>query len=102
MNAAEAMKEAGTPVRRLNIRTSKHDDRFAEVSIRDFGPGIRENNASRIFEPFYTTKSGGMGMGLAISKDIVKLHNGEIWAQNNRDRGATFSFTVPFDSGVRP
>jgi PAS domain S-box-containing protein len=102
LNAAEAMKEAGTDVRRLNVRTSKQDGRFAKVSIRDAGPGIGENDASRLFEPFYTTKAGGMGMGLAISKDIVKSHKGEIRAENNPDGGATFSFTVPFDSGVRP
>ncbi|MGE5790297.1 MAG: PAS domain S-box protein, partial [Syntrophaceae bacterium] len=102
LNAAEAMKEAGTEDRRLIVRTSNRDGRFAEVSIRDVGPGIEENIASRLFEPFYTTKSGGMGMGLAISKDIVKSHKGEIRALNNPDRGATFSFTVPFDSGVRP
>ena len=102
LNAAEAMKEAGTDVHRLIVRTSKQDGRFAEVSIRDAGPGIDEKTASRLFEPFYTTKSGGMGMGLAISKDIVKSHRGEIRAVNNPDRGATFSFTVPFDSGVRP
>jgi PAS domain S-box-containing protein len=102
LNAAEAMKDAGTDVCRLNVRTSKQDGRFAKVSIRDAGPGIEENSASSLFEPFYTTKAGGMGMGLAISKDIVKSHKGEIRVENNTDRGATFSFTVPFDSRVRP
>jgi len=101
MNAAEAMREAATDGRRLSVRTSKRDGRFAEVSIRDSGPGIEEKLANRLFEPFYTTKSGGMGMGLAISKDIVKSHRGDIRAVNNEDRGATVSFTVPFDSGVR-
>ena len=102
LNAAEAMKDAGTDVCRLNVRTSKQDGRFAKVFIRDVGPGIDESTASRLFEPFYTTKNGGMGMGLAISKDIVKSHKGEIRVENNTDRGATFSFTVPFDSRVRP
>jgi len=102
LNAAEAMKEAGTDVRSLNVRTSKQDGCFAKVFIRDVGPGIDESTASRLFEPFYTTKNGGMGMGLAISKDIVKSHKGEIRVENNPDRGATFSFTVAFDSGVRP
>ncbi len=102
LNSAEAMKEAGTDVRRLEVRTSKKDGLFAEVSIRDVGPGIEENIASRLFEPFYTTKPGGMGMGLAISKYIVKGHKGEIRAVNNPDGGATFSFTVPIDNGVKP
>jgi PAS domain S-box-containing protein len=101
LNAAEAMKEAGTDVRMLNVRTSKQDGRFAKVFIRDVGPGIEENSASRLFEPFYTTKAGGMGMGLAISKDIVKSHKGEIRVESNTDKGTTFSFTVPLDSGVR-
>ena len=102
LNAAEAMKEAGTDVQRLVVLTSKQDGRFAEVSVRDAGPGIDEQASGRLFEPFYTTKSGGMGMGLAISKDIVKSHRGEIRAVNNPEGGATFSFTVPFESGVRP
>jgi two-component system sensor kinase FixL len=102
LNAAEAMKEAGTDVQRLVVLTSKQDGRYAEVSVRDAGPGIDEQASGRLFEPFYTTKSGGMGMGLAISKDIVKSHRGEIRAVNNPEGGATFSFTLPFESGVRP
>jgi signal transduction histidine kinase len=101
LNAAEAMRETASDPRRLNVVTSKKDDLYAEVSIRDTGPGIDKTVADRLFEPFYTTKSGGMGMGLAISRDIVKSLRGEIRAVNNPDRGAAFTFTVPFDSGVR-
>ena len=101
MNAAEAMSDAGPDHKRLIIRTSRYDDRFAEVSVMDFGNGIEENNAYRLFDSFYTTKAGGMGMGLAISKEIIKIHRGEIRAVNNPDRGATFSFTVPFGREVR-
>jgi two-component system sensor kinase FixL len=102
LNAAEVMRDAGSDPRRLIVRTSKKDGRFAEVSIRDVGPGIQANPVSRLFDAFYTTKAGGMGMGLAICKDIVRFHGGEIRAENNPDIGATFSFTVPFDRGVRP
>ena len=102
LNAAESMRDAGPGPRRLTVVTSKKDGLFAEVSIRDTGPGIDGNIAARLFEPFYTTKSGGMGMGLAISRDIVKSHGGEIRAANNPDRGAAFIFTVPFDNGVKP
>ena len=102
LNAAEAMNEASPDLRRLIIRTLRHDDRFAEVSIRDCGPGIKDNSVGKLFEPFYTTKSDGMGMGLAISKEIVNSHKGVIWGENNTDRGATFYFTVPFDRGVSP
>ena len=101
-NAAEAMRDAAPDFRRMIVRTSRQEDRFAQVSVRDFGPGIPEDSLHRLFEPFYTTKSGGMGMGLAISKDIVQSHRGEIRVVNNPDRGVTVSFTVPFDSGVRP
>lgn len=100
LNGAEAMREADPDLRRLIIRTSRRDERFAQVSIRDFGTGIQENPVSRLFEAFYTTKPGGLGMGLAISVDIIKSHRGEIRAENNPDRGATVSFTVPFASGV--
>ena len=101
-NAAEAMREERPDVRRLIVGTSKQDGGFAKVSIRDVGPGIKENNVNRLFDPFYTTKAEGMGMGLAISKEIVKSHKGAIWAENNPDKGAVFFFTVPFDSGARP
>jgi two-component system sensor kinase FixL len=102
MNAAEAMRDGSTGHRVLTVRTSKNDERFAEVSVMDTGPGIDERKAGRIFEPFYTTKSGGMGMGLAISTHIVNSHKGRIRAVNNPVRGATVSFTVPFDNGGNP
>ena len=101
MNAAEAMKDAGPDHRILTVKTSMKDERFAEVSIMDRGPGIDGQDARRLFEPFYTTKAGGMGMGLAISRHIVNSHKGEIRASNNPDAGATVSFTVPFQSGVK-
>ncbi len=102
LNAMEALKNKPSKLRRVIVRTSKKDEHFAEVSVRDFGPGIEADDIIRLFEPFYTTKSGGLGMGLAISKDIVKSHGGEIRAVNNPYGGATFSFTVPFDREVKP
>ncbi len=102
LNAAEAMRDGGPEKRRLTVRTVRHDGRFAQVSIRDFGSGIQEHSMNQLFQPFYTTKSGGMGMGLAISQDIVKAHRGIIWGENNTDTGATFSFTVPFNEEVGP
>jgi PAS domain S-box-containing protein len=102
LNAAESMRDAEPGPRRLTVVTSRKDGLYAEVSIRDTGPGIDMTIADRLFEPFYTTKSGGMGMGLAISRDIVKSHRGEIRAANNPDKGAAFTFTVPFVNGVKP
>jgi signal transduction histidine kinase len=77
------------------IKTESEEDRGVKVSVRDFGSGIDEAHRDRLFEPFYTTKSGGMGMGLAISQRIIHAHGGEIRAENNPDGGATFYFTLP-------
>jgi signal transduction histidine kinase len=66
-----------------------------KVSVRDFGSGIDEAQRDKLFEPFYTTKTGGMGMGLSISQSIIHAHGGSLWAENNPDRGATFYFTLP-------
>jgi signal transduction histidine kinase len=96
------MKEVDPRLRRLVVKTENYDDRHAKVSLKDAGPGIQESSISRLFDPFYTTKAGGLGMGLAISKDIVKTHRGAIWAENSPDKGAIFSFTVPFDDGAKP
>jgi signal transduction histidine kinase len=72
--------------------------------VRDKGPGINETLIKRIFEAFYTTKPQGLGMGLAICKSIIEAHGGRLWAENNPEGGATFSFTIPIceTTGVRP
>jgi signal transduction histidine kinase len=66
-----------------------------KVSVTDFGTGIDEHNIERLFEPFYTTKPEGMGMGLSISQTIIKAHGGSISALNNPRGGATFFFALP-------
>jgi len=88
------VKEQEPDVRRLIIRTSKQDGGFAKVAIKDAGPGIKETNVGRIFDPFYTTKPEGLGMGLSISQTIIKAHGGTMEASNNQEGGATFYFTV--------
>jgi PAS domain S-box-containing protein len=93
LNGMEAIGSHGEG-RRVVIRTLQADGAVC-VSVRDQGPGIPGDMLSRIFETFYTTKPDGMGMGLAISRSIVEAHGGRIWAENNPDRGATFSLTLP-------
>jgi PAS domain S-box-containing protein len=93
LNGMEAISPDGEG-RRIVIQTLQVEG-AVRVSVRDQGPGIPGDTLSRIFETFYTTKPDGMGMGLAISRSIVEAHGGRIWAENNPDRGATFSFTLP-------
>ena len=69
--------------------------KFSGVAVRDFGAGIDEAELDHIFQAFYTTKTGGLGMGLAIARSIVEAHDGQLEAKNNPDGGATFSFTLP-------
>jgi two-component system, LuxR family, sensor kinase FixL len=94
VNGADAV--SGSPVerRRLEVQAGPAADGTVEVAVRDTGHGIAETKLAHIFEPFFTTKPNGMGMGLAISKTIVELHGGRIWAENNAEGGATFRFTV--------
>ena len=92
-NAMEAMRESET--RLLTVRTSPTTDDMVLVEVSDTGPGISSEIASQLFQPFVTTKSGGMGIGLSISKRIVEAHGGSIDVRRNSHGGATFSFTVP-------
>jgi signal transduction histidine kinase len=66
-----------------------------QISVADSGPGLDPNTANRIFEPFYTTKASGMGMGLSISRSIVQSHGGRLWATANDGRGTSFHFSLP-------
>jgi signal transduction histidine kinase len=84
------------------IKTENEEDRSVKVSVRDFGVGIDEAHRDKLFEPFYTTKAAGMGMGLAICQRIIHAHGGSIQAENNPDGGATFYFTVPTTTNRDP
>ncbi len=65
------------------------------VAVRDSGPGIDPGHLERVFEPFYTTKTTGVGMGLSICRSIIDAHGGRLWADANTPRGAIFQFTLP-------
>ena len=95
-NAMEAMQVLDKKDRRLTLQTDICQDSSIFVSVRDSGPGISDYEASKIFEPFYTTKSEGMGMGLAIIRSIIDSHSGELEVQaNQKEAGTTFKFTLP-------
>ena len=101
-NAVEAMKaEAGGP-RELTVNSGWDDETELFVEVRDSGAGLDPAHLDRLFESFHTTKSGGMGLGLAISRSIVKAHGGRICAAPNQPRGAVFRFTLPAPTGTRP
>jgi PAS domain S-box-containing protein len=93
MNAMEAMVQTALP-REIVIRSEKNDDGRIRVAVEDRGPGVDSEIAPRIFEPFFSTKSEGTGMGLAICRSIVEAHDGRLWAENSPHGGAVFQFTV--------
>jgi C4-dicarboxylate-specific signal transduction histidine kinase len=95
LNAIEAMSSIETSARDLSISTERSQSDEVLVAVRDSGPGIDPDNLERVFETFYTTKSGGTGMGLSISRSIVAAHGGRLWADVNAPRGAVFRFTLP-------
>jgi C4-dicarboxylate-specific signal transduction histidine kinase len=95
MNAMEAMNDVDGSTREIAITIQNLDEDQVVVSVEDSGRGLDANAANRIFEPFYTTKSGGMGLGLSISRSIVESHGGRLWAAANDGPGTTFHFTLP-------
>jgi signal transduction histidine kinase len=94
VNGIDAMKDTPSENRIISIRTSRVE-KFAELSVSDRGPGIPEDKLKEIFEPFYTSKSEGMGMGLSIARTIIEAHHGLIWAKNRDHGGASFRIRLP-------
>jgi PAS domain S-box-containing protein len=95
MNAVEAMSEASNGPRDLLISTAEDMSKGVLVTVRDSGPGLSPENLDRLFDAFYTTKSGGMGMGLSICRSIIEAHGGRVWATANLPQGACFHFSLP-------
>jgi PAS domain S-box-containing protein len=95
LNAVEAMDSVQGGPRELAISTEQNQAWGVLVAIRDSGPGVDPANLDRIFHAFYTTKSSGVGMGLAICRSIVNAHGGRLWVDANEPQGAVFQFTLP-------
>jgi PAS domain S-box-containing protein len=96
-NAVEAMRGTAVPTSAISVtvRTNKEMS-MGHVTVKDSGPGINQNLAKRIFEPFFTSKPTGIGMGLAISRALVEANGGQLWLEPDTRTGATFHFTLPF------
>ena len=99
VNAVEAMGSVQDGPRELSINTEQAQGNGVLVAVRDTGPGIDANHLERVFEAFYTTKSGGVGMGLSICRSIIDAHGGRLWAEANEPHSSVFQFTLPDADG---
>jgi signal transduction histidine kinase len=95
MNGIEAMQSVSDRPRELVIGSHQDETHRVLVIVTDSGVGISAENADRLFNAFFTTKSSGMGMGLSICRSIIEAHGGRLWATANVPHGATFQFTLP-------
>src|SRR5216684_1722661 len=94
-NASDAMAGVDDRPRQLVIRTESEGKDHVRVTVRDAGVGIELQGMDKLFDAFYTTKSGGMGIGLSVSRSIIERHHGRLWVEQNDGPGATFSFSIP-------
>jgi PAS domain S-box-containing protein len=99
VNAAEAMADSPPPERKVVLSTFRTGERVA-IRVRDFGSGLEPEYLEQIFEPFFSTKDNGMGVGLWINRAIIEAHGGELLAANNQDKGATFDVILPTHGGT--
>jgi signal transduction histidine kinase len=97
VNAIQSMSGVEDGNRELHISTVSIEPEGVCVAVRDTGHGLRPESLPRLFEPFYTTKPDGMGMGLSICRSIIEAHGGRLWATRCEPRGALFQFTIPAD-----
>jgi PAS domain S-box-containing protein len=95
INAIEAMRDVGEEEERELLVSSHHEPDGVSVEVRDSGPGLAAPALERVFEAFYTTKPGGLGLGLSICRSIIEAHDGRLWASTNVPRGAVFGFVAP-------
>jgi signal transduction histidine kinase len=94
-NAVDAMSEIKGRTKRLIVRTERTQRDSVYLSVEDVGVGIDPHKTERLFAPFFTTKTTGMGIGLSVSRAIIESHHGRLWAAPNDGPGTTFSFSIP-------
>jgi signal transduction histidine kinase len=94
-NACDTMADTPREARVLTIRTGLDGNGFVLISVCDAGPGIAEGKLEQVFEPFFSSKANGLGLGLSVCRTIVDAHGGKLWAEHNSDRGATFRLSLP-------
>jgi signal transduction histidine kinase len=97
VNAIQSMSGVEDGNRELHISTVRIEPAGVCVTVRDTGHGLRPESLPRLFEPFYTTKPDGMGLGLSICRSIIEAHGGRLWATGCEPRSALFQFTIPAD-----
>ncbi len=98
-NGIEAMSQVSGRPRRLTVHTSMENDTRVYTSVADTGVGVATEAMAKLFEPFFTTRAQGIGMGLAISRSIVEAHGGRLWVESEFGQGSTFAFTIPVGAG---
>jgi len=99
-NGIEAMAETPAEERVVIVSARRVEPRQVEVSIADRGQGLSSEAREKLFSPFYTTKSEGMGMGLNICRSIIEFHEGRLWVDANPSGGCIFRFTLPLESAL--
>jgi signal transduction histidine kinase len=105
VNSMDAMSTVDAPARKIEIRAQPDEqdgNQAVRVSVQDGGIGLRPEQVERLFEAFYTTKAHGMGLELSISRSIIEVHGGQLWAESNSGPGATFCFRLPAVSASTP
>ncbi|MDW3684308.1 PAS domain-containing sensor histidine kinase [Cupriavidus sp. CV2] len=102
LNAFHATESHPARDRVVVVGATREGADMVRVAVRDRGPGLSPDTLDQIFKPFFTSKREGLGLGLSISRTIVEMHGGRIWAENNSDQGATFCFTLPVAAKTEP